>query len=74
MTNLMEEVIQKARLLSDDQQDALARIILQEMESELTWNELFARPESAGLLASMADEALAQAMAGLARPLERVDR
>jgi hypothetical protein len=34
MTQLMKQVIEKAARLSDEQQDAIASIILREMESE----------------------------------------
>jgi hypothetical protein len=63
----MEQAVQKARQLPEHDQEAIAAIILQEIESEQRWNELFARPESADLLARMADVALAEAKAGWAR-------
>jgi len=69
MSQLMEQAIQKARRLPESEQEALALIMLQEMESERRWDELFARPESADLLSRMADRALADAKAGRAKPL-----
>ncbi len=69
MSQLMEQAIQKARQLPEQDQDAIASIILQEIECEQRWEELFARPESADFLARMADEALAEARAGGARKL-----
>ncbi len=71
MTRLMEKAFEKARELPEDEQDAIASIILQEIESEHRWDELFARPESADLLSRMADEALAEARAGRAKKLDR---
>jgi hypothetical protein len=44
-----------------------------EIESERRWDELSSRPESADLLASMADDALAEAEAGQCRPLSLDD-
>ena len=70
MSQLMEQALEKARQLPEHDQEAIAAIILQEIESERRWNELFARPESADLLARMADEALAEAKAGRARRLD----
>ncbi len=64
MSQLMEQAVEKAWQLPEHDQEAIAAIILQEIESEQRWNELFARPESADLLARMADEALAEAKAG----------
>lgn len=73
MSQLMEQAIQKARRLPEADQEALASIMLQEIDSEQRWDELFARPESAELLSRMADQALAEAKAGRARPLELDD-
>ena len=70
MSQLMEQAIQKARQLPESEQEALALIMLQEIESERHWEEQFARPESVDLLARMADRALADAKAGRARPLD----
>jgi hypothetical protein len=69
MTRLMEQAVSRASELSDEEQDALAAILLREIESERRWDTLFSRPTSADLLGSMADEALAEADAGGCRPL-----
>jgi len=70
MSQLMEQAIQKARQLPESEQEALALIMLQEIEPERRWDGLFARPGSADLLSRMADRALAEAKAGRARPLD----
>ena len=70
MSQLMEQAFQRARQLSEQDQEAIASLILQEIESERRWDELFARPESADLLSRMADQALAGARAGRARKLD----
>jgi hypothetical protein len=70
MSELMEQAFLKAKQLSESDQDAIAAIILQEIESERRWEELFARPRSADLLSRMADEALAGIQAGRARKLD----
>jgi hypothetical protein len=70
MSELMEQAIQKVKQLPEQDQESIASIILQEIESEQRWQELFARPESADLLSRMADKALAEARAGRARKLD----
>jgi hypothetical protein len=70
MSQLMDQAFQKARQLPESEQEVIASIILQEIESEQKWAELFARPESADLLTRLADEALAEARAGRARKLD----
>lgn len=67
MSQLMEQAFLKARQLPEADQEAIASIILQEIESEQRWDELFARPESADLLTRMANQALIQVEAGHAR-------
>jgi transposase-like protein len=73
MTGLLEQAISKASQLTQEGQDAIASIILQEIESEERWEELFARPGSAEMLSRMADKALEDVRAGRARPLELDD-
>ncbi len=73
MSQLMERAIQRARQLPEQEQEAIASIIIQEIESEQRWESLFARPESGDLLSRLADEALAEARAGRARKLELND-
>jgi hypothetical protein len=53
--------------LPEHEQEAIASIILREIESEQRWDELFSRPESAELLSRLADEALAERRAGRTR-------
>ena len=67
MTQLMEKAFQEVSQLPEEDQKAIASIILQEIESERRWGELFAHPKSADLLSRMADEALADARAGRAK-------
>jgi hypothetical protein len=70
MSQLMEQAIQRARQLPEQDQESIASIILQEIEAERRWDELFARPESVDLLSRMADEALIEARAGRATKLD----
>jgi hypothetical protein len=73
MTQLMEEAIAKASRLTEDEQDALALIILREIESEERWDELFAQPKSVDVLSRLADEAMSAVQSGRVRKLELDD-
>jgi hypothetical protein len=66
----MERAFQEVSQLPEEDQEAIASIILQEIESERRRGELFAQPKSADLLSRMADEALANVRAGRARKLD----
>jgi hypothetical protein len=55
MTKLLEDAIAKLRLMPEGEQDAIARIVLDEIESERRWEELFAKsPEKLRTLADRA--------------------
>ena len=62
MTELLTRAFQAAERLPTQEQDALARWILDELESERRWTEAFAASPDA--LARLADEALAEHHAG----------
>ncbi len=62
MTRLLEEAFSKASQLPDEQQEALAAWILEELSSEARWDKDFATSSDA--LASLANEALAEHHAG----------
>ena len=70
---LLREAFEKAGKLSEGEQDRIARLLLEEMESERRWDELFATPESEVFLERMAEEALAEHGAGLSEPLSLGD-
>ena len=73
MTHLMEQAIERASQLSEDEQNAIAAIILREIESDKRWDELFARPASADLLSRMADEAMSEVQSGRVQKLDLDD-
>jgi len=58
MTNLLQKAFDEASKLSEAEQDALGRALLEELASERRWEELFAG--SHDVLADLADEALAE--------------
>ena len=67
MTQLLEKALSEVAKLPDAEQDAVAAILLQEMASERRWSEAFAN--SQGLLAKLAEKALAEHAAGRTKPL-----
>jgi hypothetical protein len=62
MTKLLKQAFAEADKLSEDEQDALANFLLEELASERRWARAFA--DSQGLLSHLADEALAEHHAG----------
>ena len=67
MTELLRKAFREASKLSPEEQDAIASILLAELESERRWQNSFER--SGELLEEMADRAIAQDEAGLTEPL-----
>jgi hypothetical protein len=70
MTSQLAAVVAEASLLPATEQDALAAILREELDSERRWEESFARPESQTMLERLAEEALADQIAGRTRPLD----
>lgn len=70
MTQLLEKACNRLTELPELDQDAIASLILEEIEDEERWNASFARPESIALLSQMAAEALAEHRAGKTLPLD----
>ncbi len=68
MSELMERVIGEISKLPEQEQDALAALILEELHSERKWAEGFAASQD--LLSQLADEALAEHRAGKTLPLD----
>jgi hypothetical protein len=68
MTKLLEEAFSKAKSLTDSEQDAIARLLLDELESDRKWDEVFAKsPEK---LSKLADAAWTEHEAGNSEPLD----
>ena len=73
MHRLLEEAFDRASSLSAEEQEALARRVLAELDADAQWDALLARPESDDLLARLADRALGAHKAGRTRPLDLDD-
>jgi hypothetical protein len=68
MTKLLQQVIAQIEKLPPDKQDALATLILEELEEDQRWDDSFAR--SPDLLAQLATEAMAEYRAGKTQELD----
>ncbi|MEH2174635.1 hypothetical protein [Nostoc sp.] len=68
MTELLEEAIAKLKNLPANEQDAIAAMILEELEDERHWDETFAR--SPDILAKLAAEAMAEYRTGKTQELD----
>ena len=68
MTNLLQKAFALARSLPDTEQDALAVLIIEEMESDRRWDELFAKSQDK--LEALADEAREELARGETRPFD----
>lgn len=68
MTKLLKQAFAEANKLSEDEQDALAKFLLEELASERRWTRSFA--DSQDLLSQLADEALAEHNAGKTQALD----
>ena len=69
MTKLLQQAFKVAFELPEEQQNMLAQILLNEIESEHKCEDLFSRPESEELLNRMAEETLAEHRTALTQPL-----
>jgi hypothetical protein len=67
MTKLLEKALDSIRDLPPSEQDALAQIMLDELESERLWDERFAKGNER--LKVLADKAWAEHQAGESEPL-----
>ncbi len=68
MTDLLEEAIAKLKTLPASQQNAIAAMILEELEDEQLWDKAFARSPDG--LAKLAQEAMAEYHAGKTQELD----
>ena len=67
MSPLLDQAVAEACKLSDAEQDAIAALILEEIEDDRRWEESFV--QSPGKLAAMAARAAKQMQAGQSRPM-----
>lgn len=68
MTKLLEKAFKKASQLPEVEQNALAKWMLEELESTKEWDKTFA--ESENILETLADEALTEHRQGKTKNLD----
>lgn len=68
MTQLLEQAFAEASKLPESEQDAVASLLLAELESERRWSHAFASSQTQ--LALLADEALNESAAGETLPMD----
>lgn len=68
MTQLLEKALEKASTLPETEQDAVASLILSELEADQYWDQSF--KSSQDILGIMAREALEEYRSGEAAPLD----
>lgn len=68
MTELLEKAFAEAARLPEEEQDILARTLLEDLDSEEKWDKALATSQDK--LAALADEALAEFERCETRPLE----
>jgi hypothetical protein len=68
MTELLARAIARLQTLPESEQDAIAAMILEEIEDDRRWDESFAR--SPNLLAKLAASAMAEYRAGRTQELD----
>ena len=73
MNRQREDAFEDAAKLPEVEQDRIARLLLEEMESDRKWDELFATPESEAFLERMVEQTQAEHNAGLTKPLSLED-
>ena len=72
MTKLLEKAIFKVKQLSEPDQNAIAQLILEELEDEQQWDHTFVQPKSALLLEELLAEAEVEDEAGLTQDCDDV--
>lgn len=68
MTELLEQAISQLKSLPATEQDAIAAIILEEIEDEARWDATFAKSQD--VLAQLASEAMTEYRAGKTQELD----
>lgn len=68
MTPLLKRAFDQASRRPRALQDSIAALVLTELESDLKWEESFARSQDT--LSALAEEALGEHFAGLSEPLD----
>jgi hypothetical protein len=68
MTKLLEKAFKEAEKLPEEEQDAVAKLLLDELASERSWDRSFSASQDA--LGDLADEALEEHREGRSKKLD----
>ncbi len=68
MTKLLEKAFEEASKLSELEQNALAKLLLNELTAEKKWEKAFVSSED--ILSRLADEAIEEHKQGKTKPLD----
>jgi aspartate/glutamate racemase len=68
MTRLLEQAISRLQSLPEEDQDAIANLILEEIKEEERWDQSFA--QTSHILEKLAASAMAEHRAGLTQDLD----
>jgi hypothetical protein len=71
VTPALQQVFDEVSKLPEREQEFIAAVIREELDSERRWDELFAKSQD--VLDRLADEAIAQYKAGLTEPINLDD-
>ncbi len=72
MIEALRKAFEFAQQQSEEEQELIAQLILEEFSAEERWNELLTHPKSATLLEQLADKARKEYSAGLTRDLDEL--
>ena len=67
MTKLLELMVEKVKVLPDTEQDAIATLMLEELEDEARWEKAFANSQD--IIEKLAQEAMTEHRAGKTKAL-----
>ena len=68
MTTLLEQAVNRVKILSDNEQNAIAALILEEIDDDLRWDKSFASSQE--VLAMLAEEAAEEINTGKSEVLD----
>ena len=72
MTSLMKTLIAELQGIPEEKQDEVAAFLLEDLQAEKRWEELFADSRSQRLLSEMAEKARQEHERGETKPLEEL--
>ena len=72
MTKLLKKAIERMAALPEDEQDAIAGMVLEEIEDEARWQASFAKSQE--VLSRLADQARAEIARGDVLPVDPATR